>query len=295
MGADKPEVVALVDKMSTLLISKTPAQTVKKYLRGDRVYPSISARQTTGRLSTTKPGMTVFGSREERLVAQKSIILPDQGEVLISIDLSQIDARCMAAGSGDANYAALFEQGRDSHTEMAARVFGDPARRKDAKALAHAANYGMGAATFARNAGIPLHDAEVQLAMLREEFPQLEQFKNHLREQAEAMGYITTGFGRRVAVSPDRAYTQVPAAYGQGTARDVFLEGVLALPSSIASMIRIFVHDEVVLSVPQEQAEVIKSQVIKTFESVLIPGAEGIAVPTLADSAGPAIDWSGCK
>lgn len=43
--------------MNTLLTSKTPAQAVKKYLKSDRVYPSIAARQTTGRLSTTKPGM----------------------------------------------------------------------------------------------------------------------------------------------------------------------------------------------------------------------------------------------
>ena len=82
---------------------------------------------------------------------------------------------------GDENYAALFERGCDSHTEMAIRVFTDPARRKDAKALAHAANYGMGATTFANNAGISIDKAEVQLATLREEFPQLEMFKNQLR------------------------------------------------------------------------------------------------------------------
>ena len=43
--------------MNTLLTSKNPAQTVKKYLKSDRMYPSIAARETTGRLSTTKPGM----------------------------------------------------------------------------------------------------------------------------------------------------------------------------------------------------------------------------------------------
>jgi len=118
----------------------------------------------------------------------------------------------------------------------------------------HAANYGMGATTFANNAGISIDKAEVQLATLREEFPQLEMFKNQLRHTATNSGHITTGFGRRVAVSPDRAYTLAPAAYGQGTTRDVFIQGVLALPDYIASMIRIFVHDEIVLSVPPERA-----------------------------------------
>lgn len=51
------------------------------------------------------------------------------------------------------------------------------------------------------------------------------------------------------------------AAYGQGAARDFFLEGVLALPDDVAEMIRIFVHDEVVLSVPRDHAEDVKQAV----------------------------------
>lgn len=70
---------------------------------------------------------------------------------------------------------------------------------------------------------------------------------------------------------------------------------MLALPDDIASMIRIFVHDEIVLSVPPERAEEIKEAVVATFESVHIPCAGGVSVPTLADAAGPADDWSDCR
>ncbi|MER0071684.1 DNA polymerase, partial [Corynebacterium sp. KPL2850] len=294
--ADIPEVVELASKIETLLQASTPASTIKKYLRGDRVFPSIRSSQTTGRLSTTKPGMTVFGSRDERLIRQREMILPDGAdEVFVSVDLSQIDARCMAAGSSDARYAELFALGRDAHTEMAIRVFGDASRRPEAKALGHAANYGMGPESFADHAGISVVEARSQLDCLHSEFPELETFKEHLRKSAKTRGWVSTGFGRRVAVARDRAYTKAPAAYGQGTARDVFLEGVLNLPKEVLEMVRIFVHDEIVLSVPRERAGEIKQCVLEAFESVQLPAADGISIPVLADAAGPGENWSECK
>lgn len=294
--ADVPEIVELAEKMEKLLQSSTPASTIKKHLHGDKVYPSIKSSQVTGRLSTTDPGMTIFGSRNDRLLRHRKMILPDNAdEVLISVDLSQIDARCLAAGSGDAAYAALFAPGRDAHTEMAIRVFDDAERRPDAKQLAHATNYGMGARSFAADAGIPVTEAQKQIDRLHFEFPTLEHFKTHLRKHAKALGWVATGFGRRVAVGRGTAYTQAPAAYGQGTARDVFLEGVLNLPQEVLEMIRIFVHDEIVLSVPRDRAEEIKQGVMAAFNAVSLPGKDGVEVPVLSDSAGPAASWAGCK
>lgn len=294
--ADVSEVVELAEKMEAVLQSSTPAATIKKYLRDDQVFPSIRSNQVTGRLSTTNPGMTVFGSRNERLIRQREMILPDNtDEVLISVDLSQIDARCMAAGSGDTGYAELFAPDRDAHTEMAIRVFGDAARRSDAKRLAHAANYGMGAKSFAANAGISEVEGTSQLDRLYSEFPVLERFKDGLRKHAVELGWVATGFGRRVAVDRAEAYTQAPAAYGQGTARDVFFEGVLNLPKEVLGMIRIFVHDEIVLSVPRDRAEEIKQAVMAAFNAVKLPGKDGVTVPVLSDSAGPAQSWAGCK
>ena len=294
--AGVPEVVELAAKMQTLLQSSTPAATIKKYLRGDRVFPNIRSSQVTGRLSTTNPGMTVFGSRDERLIRQRGMILPDNAdEVFVSVDLSQIDARCMAAGSGDQKYAELFAPGRDAHTEMAIRVFGDAARRADAKALGHAANYGMGAKSFAAHADISEANAKSQLDRLHFEFPVLENHKTYLRKHAETFGWVVNGFGRRVAVARDKAYTQAPAAYGQSTARDAFLEGVLNLPFEVLEMVRIFVHDEVVLSVPRDRAEEVKQTVMAAFNAVELPSKNGVNVPVLSDSAGPAESWAGCK
>src|SRR5699024_7553318 len=144
-------------------------------------------------------------------------------------------------------------------------------------------------------AGIPVMEAQKQLDRLHFEFPTLEYFKTQLRKRAEALGWIVTGFGRRVAVDRNKTYTQAPAAYGQGTARDVFLEGVLNLPQEVLEMIRIFVHDEIVLSVPRDRAEEITQTVVAAFNAVKLPCENGVEVPVLSDSAGPAESWAGCK
>lgn len=291
---DNDKLQEIVSKLIEMQQLSTPAATLKKSLRADgKVHPNVDASQATGRISTTNPGMTVFGSREERLMKQRAMILPDSDdEVFISVDLSQIDARAMAVGSQDATYAALFQPGRDSHTEMAIRVFGDPKRRKDAKALAHATNYGMGAQTFSSNACIPIEDAEQQLAALRSEFPLLEEFKQQLRAEGEAYGYVKTAWGRKVPLQVGKEWTQAPAAYGQGSARDAFAEGLLNLPVDLQQRIRIFIHDEVVLSVPKETAEEDKQRVVEAFTSVQWPVKS--TVPVLADSEGPGDNWATC-
>lgn len=86
---------------------------------------------------------------------------------------------------------------------MAIRVFGDASRRPEAKALGHAANYGMGPRSFADHAGISVVEARSQLDRLHREFPELESFKEHLRKSAKTRGWVSTGFGRRVAVARD--------------------------------------------------------------------------------------------
>ncbi|MBI8988432.1 DNA polymerase [Corynebacterium meridianum] len=289
---DNEALLALVKRLDAVSDAETPASTVKAALREDgRVYPSIRVAQATGRLSTRTPAMTVFGSRGD-LVEQRTMILPDEGEVLLSADLSQIDQRCLAAGAGDENYAAMFQPGRDSHTELAIRVFDDECRRQDAKALGHAVNYGKGARKFAEDSGLSLEEAEKLLRGFKAEFTQLELLKEKLRNQAKKTGFISTAFGRRVAVNPERAYTAAPAAYGQGTARDVFVKGILALPKDVQQMIRIYVHDEVVLSVPKDRVDEVREAVLSAFCGVELPSVEGARIPVLAEAGDPGKNWA---
>lgn len=288
--------LATLAERMTVVQAASPAGDLLKCAHNSRVYPSIVPEQATGRLSTKGPALNTYGSRSQRLLDQRKMIVPDDSsQVLVSVDLSGIDARCMAAGSGDTEYAKLFARGVDVHTETAKRLFGDAARRSDAKVVNHGINYGMGARTLAKNLGVSERQAEGILAAFHRDFYRLAEFKRGLEKDALLNERVRNGFGRPVGVDKRFAATKSVSSYGQSTARDVFLKGVLSLPRRVQDMVRIFVHDEIVLSVPKEEAESIKQCVLEAFESVELPAADGVVVPVLADAAGPGSNWAECK
>ena len=108
------------------------AEQVLTYLKGDnRLHCDIDGIQRSGRRSTTKIGLTTFGSRKD--TADKAMLLPDEGFELYSADLSGADARAVAFMSGDKNRAKWFEPGADSHEIVGRLMFGDEVYDSDPK------------------------------------------------------------------------------------------------------------------------------------------------------------------
>jgi DNA polymerase-1 len=252
-----PQAARLCELVKTVTGARTIYGTIDTYAshteQGWRVFPTISMEQSTGRASTTKPGLTVVGKRGERY-HERDVFEADPGEVMLSVDLAQVDARAVAALSGDPAYRAMFEPGRDLHAEVATRVWNDPSRREHAKAIGHGWNYGMGLGKLAAEAGADITVAQQFDAAMRYQFPRLVQWRDEVRATAAAGFLLDNGFGRKMNPDPERAHTQGPAFMGQGAARDLMMEGLLRLPREVYPMLRAIVHDEVVLSVPTEIA-----------------------------------------
>jgi DNA polymerase I-like protein with 3'-5' exonuclease and polymerase domains len=259
-----PDVAVLVDTVSSLNGVRTVFETVQQHLHGDRVHPEIGMFQASGRWSTTKPGLTVMGKRGGKHV-EREVFLPEVGHVIISADLSQVDARAIAALSQDEAYLAMFVAGSDLHQEVAIRVWGDQSRREDAKALGHGWNYGMGVAGLARNAKVTEDVAREFDRGMREQFPRLVAWRDEIREMAQQGMMLDNGFGRRMRCDPHRSWTQAPALMGQGCARDLMMEGLLRLPPHILPMLRAVVHDEVVLSVPLDVIDDVEAEVLEAL------------------------------
>jgi DNA polymerase I len=237
---------------------RTTYQQVADNLVNGRVHPNISMRQASGRWSFSKPGLTVMGKRQGR-VTEREVFIADPGHVILSADLSQVDARAVAAFSQDENYMDLFAEGRDLWDEMAARFDID---RDKVKVLGHGANYSMGVNGAARNnPTIPRSEIERFYKEREEQFPRLMEWQAEVREQGESGDLLDNGFGRKLRVDPQRAYTQAPALSGQSAARDIMMQGVLNLCADhpqVLPWLRALVHDEVVLSVPQDIAQDVK-------------------------------------
>lgn len=288
---------------------RSVAQTVLDHVRADgRVHPGIGidrsddTGQATGRISVTRPGLTVMGKRKRKNVLERALLLPDEGHVLISADLSSIDARAMAAHCQDDGYIASLQSGKDVHDEMAAMIFGEDGwdraaghhpRRGDAKATTHAANYGQGPTLMAANTGMSVEDARQLLRTLDARFPGLAAFKNVARDQGQWQ-ILYNAYGRCMRVDPSKAYTKAPAAIGQGTARDLMVEGILRLPEWLLPCLRAIVHDEIVLSVPVERADEAEAAVLAALEFTftIAPGAK--PVPILAEKSDRGRDWADC-
>lgn len=306
LESQHPENLRLVELCQTLRAingERSMAQTLLEHTSTDgRVHPGLAAVQATGRISITDPGLSVMGKRDRGNIRERAMLLPDIGHVLISADLSQIDARAMAMHCQDANYIAALQPGKDMHDEMAAAVFGEEGwdrsaghhpRRGDAKAITHATTYGMGPASLAASAGYSIADAELQLATLELKFPRLAAYKKWVRADASRQ-VIVNAFGRRMRVQPGKEYTQAPAHIGQGTARDLMMEGVLRLPEWLLPGLRAIVHDEIVLSVPEDRADEAEAAVLDALQFAyrIAPGAASVLI--LADASDRGRDWADC-
>lgn len=287
-----PAVREIAELVKTVTGTRTVYHTLQSHLHGDRVHPTIWPGQASGRWSITEPGLTVLGKRGP-LAIEREVMIADEGELLIAVDLGQVDARIVAAHAQDTNYLKLFEPGRDLHSEIAMKIFGDVKYRSDAKAFGHGTTYGLGQAKMVE-AG---HDAErVRLFFegQQREFPRLQAWKSEVRELGAATGRLDNGFGRPLMVQKDRAYTQAPAQIGQGGTRDMMAEGMMDLARNAPEtlpMLRALVHDEVVLSVPEDRAEEIGEIVVESMHRYWAPFGYEHKVEIISDCTTPAKDW----
>lgn len=282
-----PEVREICKAVYRIVGARSVYQTAQDHLCPDgRVHPKIGFEQATGRWSVTSPGLTVFGKRNGRHV-ERAVFLPDPGEVLISVDLSQVDMRAVAGLSQDRAYIEMLGHD-DPHLEIAIALFGDAKRREDAKAIGHGWNYGRGIKAISE--GQEIDPALVRRfdTSMRERFPRLVEWQGEVRAQAEAGHLLDNGFGRLMRADPQRAHTQGPALMGQGAARDIMMTGLLRLDARILPMLRAQIHDEVVLSVPAGEAEEVGRAVI---EAMTFTWRD---VPIEADVSRSGIDWSQC-
>ena len=274
----REDVRELAEVIGSLNGVRTVYETVDRCRVDDRVHPDISMFQASGRWSTTDPGLTVMGKRGGRY-AEREVFLPEEGHVIISADLAQVDARAVAAWAQDYGYLDLFEPGRDSHTEIALAVWGDPGRRDDAKILGHGWNYGMGVTSLSRKIGSEEVAREFDRSM-KDRFPGLVGWKREVAEMVDAGYLLDNGFGRKLRATPGNGWTQGPALVGQGAARDIIMEGLLRAPREAHQYLRAIVHDEVVASVPIDQADDIERAIVEalSFEWAPRPGDRPVRI-----------------
>ncbi len=123
----KHPVAALIIKYNEMKKLKTSfVDAIPKLVRKDgRVHPQIKAtRVVTGRLSMAKPNLMQIPSRSEEAENIKRGFVAEEGYVLVSCDLSNIEMRVLAHESQDERMLGIFYENKDMHTINASLIFG---------------------------------------------------------------------------------------------------------------------------------------------------------------------------
>ncbi len=308
LAEDYPVARAVLDWRSVSKLKSTYTDKLPRMVNPctGRVHTSYSqAVAVTGRLSSTEPNLQNIPIRtaEGRRIREAFIAPPDS--VIVSADYSQVELRIMAHISGDEGLKRAFAERQDVHRATAAEVFGAPIdevtseQRRYAKTINFGLIYGMSAFGLASQLGIERDAAKTYIERYFARYPGVQRYMEETRRLAREQGYVETVFGRRLWLSEinspngprrqaaERAAINAPM---QGTAADLIKLAMIAVDAWLAqaglrTRLIMQVHDELVLEVPREEIDAVRTQV-----AALMSGVSPLEVP-LEVEVGAGANW----
>jgi DNA polymerase-1 len=265
-----------------------------------RVHTSYALAATnTGRLSSIDPNLQNIPVRTEDGRAIRTAFVAEEGNVLLSVDYSQIELRLAAEIAGIGALKQAFQDGADIHALTASQVFGVPMSemtpdiRRKAKAINFGIIYGISGFGLGQQLGVGAREAAEYIRQYLERFHELRTYIDETKSFARTHGYVLTlagrkcyvpGIGERNPAKRSFAERQAVNARIQGTAADVMRRGMgrvakaLVRTKSPAQML-LSVHDELVFEVPEGAAAEAAELVKKEMEA-----AASLGVPLVAEA-----------
>jgi DNA polymerase-1 len=254
-----------------------------------RVHTSYSQTgAVTGRLSSNNPNLQNIPTRTETGRRVRYGFIAEAGNVLLSVDYSQVELRIVAHMAGDQAMLEAFRLGQDIHATTAAAIYGVPLAevtkemRRHAKAINFGLIYGMSAFGLTRSTELTLAESEKFVGMYFQRFPGVKKYLDGVRRLATEQGYVTTLLGRRRYFPAlmgslnqqlrNREEREAINAPIQGTAADIMKIAMLKIPGALRAaglrgQMLLQVHDEIVLECPLEELEKTTQVVQATMEA----------------------------
>ncbi len=273
-----------------------------------RVHTSyIISGATTGRLASTDPNLQNIPVRSEEGRRIRQAFVADKGNLLLSLDYSQIELRILADVANIESLKQAFRDGLDIHAMTASEMFHvpiegmDPAIRRQAKAINFGVIYGISAFGLARNLRIPRAEAQKFIDTYFERFPGIREYMDKTVAFAKEHGYVETLFGRRIhtpeinARGPHAGFAKRAAINApiQGTAADIIRRAMIRVPEAIAGLpakMLLQIHDELIFEVPEAEVEKTARIVRNVMENAHKPAVH-LDVPIVVD-AGSGKNWA---
>ena len=295
--SELPELEYLITYKKYNKYLSTYGDNIKLFInpKTNRIHGSYTLGYTdTGRLSSMKPNIQNF-PREEWY---RKLFIPQNDNVLVCADFSQVEVRVAAILSGEENMLKAYREGKDLYKHTASLLFRKPEEeitkeeRQRAKAVVLGLQFGMGYKTlckYALNYGVKLSEEESNTLVVRykEAYPRLTAWQVETTTIASELLSTQTVCGMKRKLSDDNYYTCSLNTPVQGSAAEVILVALTVLDeyiqkNNLSAKIVATVHDEILVECSKEDSQVVKKALetimhkafIFVFDKVGIKGAD---------------------
>jgi DNA polymerase-1 len=251
------------------------------------IHPTIWTCGTrTARMSITDPAFQTLPKDDKTI---RNGVVPDYGSSLITCDADQIEMRLMAHFANDDGLIEAFAAAAaaeaagstdpveiDFFCRVATEMYGTVINktnplRKITKNSSYARLYGAGAQKIADTARVPKAKIDEINALMDARFPGVKRFMKEIEREVR-LNYEETGeafvrsqYGRKLPVERGKEYTGTNYKI-QCSAAEIFKLALIALDAAgYGDHMLLPVHDEIVLSVPNAEAEEARHHVSQTM------------------------------
>jgi DNA polymerase-1 len=261
-------------KLKSTYVDALPAQI---HPDDRRVHTSFSQTgAVTGRLSSSDPNLQNIPTRTDLGRRVRRGFIAEPGNILVSLDYSQIELRIVAHMADDQAMLNAFRAGQDIHATTAAAIYGIPLtavtkeQRRHAKAINFGLIYGMSAFGLTRSTELTLSESQDFVEAYFKQFPGVKQYLDGIRRLARETGFVETLLGRRRYFPAlkgtlnqalrNREEREAINAPIQGTAADIMKIAMIRIPPALAQAglhgrMLLQVHDELVLECPRAERD----------------------------------------
>lgn len=280
-----------------------------------RIHPEIFALSTdTGRMNCRKPNAQNMPRKTNDPVGVRNFIQAPEGQLVLSLDFSQIELRVGAFYCRDEVMLKTYRENGDIHAATTAVIFGvsdEEAKDKHAEAykerrtIAKNVNFGTFYGLFPRGlqktlkfkAGVEksLDECETVIANLKAGYRRLSAWQEETKAQAARRMYSETWLGRRRYLPQIRSDNWSLKSFAercalntpiQGTAADILkiaVTRILAgLPERPWLEPILQIHDELTFLIPEERLSEAVTFIRACMEAQPFPDFD---LPLLAEAA----------
>jgi DNA polymerase-1 len=269
-----------------------------------RVHTDFNQTNTaTGRLSSSNPNLQNIPIRTEFSRQIRQAFIPEDNWLLVTADYSQIELRILAHLSQEPVLVEAYRQSQDVHTVTAQLLFDKKEINAEERRLGKIINfgviYGMGAQRFSRESGFSIEIGKEFINKYRQRYSQVFAYLEGVKKEAITQGFVTTILGRRryfnfVSNNLNKLRGRNPAEidldslnYGysdaqllraaanspiQGSSADIIKIAMVRLQQILQkyqARLLLQVHDELVLEIPTNEWEELRSLIKSTMENAV--------------------------